>query len=345
MKKLIFRMKTTIFSILSLLLGFALFFWLFNQIGWHGIKQSFSQLSGMGGIIALILAVFYTLFGALRWREILKNKGFYFSAKELYGSYLASFAITYLAPLVFFGGEIFRGYILNQKKQEKNSLEKGIAASIIDGIFEYISEFLIVVCGIITLFFTINLRLNILYTLMSSIVLIILGIIFYYFFIKKKSLIKIFFKTNEHNHGTIIEKEIISFFDFKNHFFQKAVLFSFVKIMLRFFQYWILLEFLGGSVSLLFAVSTLGVSVLSMLPPVSADIGTHDFGLALLFEKMGLGREAGIVFASVIRGINLILSVFGLVFLIKVGIDVLQGRLFKKIDKIISKINNFENEK
>ena len=332
-------MKKLIFSILSLLLGLILFFWLFNQIGWHGIKQTFSQLSGVGGIIAFILAVFYTLFGALRWREILKNKGFHFSVKELYGSYLASFAITYLAPLIFFGGEVFRGYILNQKKQEKNSLGKGIAASMIDGIFEYASEFLIVVCGIIALFFTIDLKINILYILIGSVVLIILGIIFYYFFIKKKSLIKIFFKTDDNNHGAIIEKEIISFFDFKNHFFQKAALFSFVKIMLRFFQYWILLEFLGESVSLVFAISTLGVSVLSMLLPVSADIGTHDFGLALLFEKMGLGREAGVVFASVIRGINLILSVFGIVFLIKTGIQMFQDKISDKIDKLALVIN------
>lgn len=340
-------MKKLIFSILSLLLGLILFFWLFNQIGWHGIKQAFLRLSGVEGIIALILAVFYTLFGALRWRVILKNKGFVFSVKELYGSYLACFAITYLAPLILFGGEVFRGYILNQKKpafakatagrQEKNSLEKGIAASIIDGIFEYASEFLIVVCGIITLFFTINLKLNALYVFIGSVVLIITGIIFYFFFVKKKSLIKIIFKTN--NHGAIIEQEIIDFFDFKNKYFQKAVFYSCIKIILRFFQYWILLEFLGKSVSLMFAISALGVSVLSMLPPVSADLGTHDFGSALLFEKMGLGSEAGIVFASIVRAINLTLSIFGIMFLVKTGIQMFQDRIFKKIDRIALVIN------
>jgi len=332
-------MKTPIFSILSLLLGLILFFWLFNQIGWSGIKQTFSQLSGIEGFIAFILAVFYTIFGALRWKTILQDKGFDFSLKQLYGSYLAGLSITYLAPLIPFGGEVFRASILNQKKQEKNSLEKGMAASIVDSILEYASKFLIVIFGIATLFFTINLKLNILYVWICSVVLAIIGITFFLFFVKKKSLIKIFFKTGQDNQGTIIEKEIRLFFNFKNRFFQKAVLFSFTKIILQLFQYWILLDFLGESTSLMFAISVLGVSVLSMLPPVSAGIGTHDFGAALLFEKMGLGREADIVFVSVIRGINLILSIFGIVFLIKIGIQMFQHRIFKKVDKIALAIN------
>lgn len=330
-------MKKIFFSLISLFLGITLFFWLLNEIGWQEIKDTFLGFSGIEGGFLLFLGFLCTFLGTLRWREILKSTGHHFSLKELYGHYLASWSITYLAPVVIFGGEIFRGYVLNSKRENSTSLEKGMAASFIDGILEYAFEWLALFLGLASFFLTVGFPLKGSQILIFVILFFLTGSFFYYFFVKKKSFLKIFFKVSERNQGRRIEKETLSFFKIKNRAFQKALLLSFSKTVVRFFQYWILVEFLGKSISSFAAISILGISILSMAPPISADLGTHDLGSALLFEKLGLGQETGLVFASIVRGINLVLALFGIVFLIKTGFDTLQQKLLKQINRVALK--------
>lgn len=336
-------MKKFIFSLISLFLGIVLFFWLWNEIGWQEIRNTFLHLSGFEIIFLIFLSFLGIFLGTIRWKEILKSKGHQFSLKELCGHYLAGFAITYLAPVVVLGGPIFRGYVLNSRQKNSFALERGIAVSFIDEIFEYIFAWLMIFLAITLLFLFIGLpfkssQLGILIAL-----LVLIGAIFYYFLIKKKSLIKLLFRVKEQNHGLKIEKEILAFFEIKNKFFQRALFLSIAKVLVRFFQYWILLDFLGRPISFIFGLMVLGISTLSMAPPISADFGTHDLGSAILFEKIGIGRGAGIAFASLVRGLNLIVAISGIGFLVKIGFDALQHNLLKKIREN-SLINNFSNE-
>ena len=335
-------MKRFLFSLTSLLLGIGLFFWLFDQVGWQEVKKTILDFSSVEGIFLLVLAFGSTLLGALRWREILKSKGCFFSLKELYGYYLASFAITYLAPLIAFGGVFFRGYVLNLKEKNSAPLSKAMIASFIDGIFEHGSEVVAALLGLVSLFFLISFPFKA-FRIAILILVIFLGTIFlYYLFFKKKSFIKIFLKIDEKSWGRKMEREIFSFFDFQNNVFQKAIFLSLAKTALTFFQYWVLVSFLGKSISFLGAVSVFGMSVIFMAPPISADIGTHDLGSVFLFRRLGLGQETGIVFASIVRGINLILAIGGIVFLIRTGFATLRRKIFKKIGKISQLYSKYE---
>ena len=73
-----------------------------------------------------------------------------------------------------------------------------------------------------------------------------------------------------------------------------------------------------------------------MTPPISADLGSHDLGSIILFEKLGMGQEMGVVFASIIRSINLALSLAGIFFLIKAGVGIFKHKAIEVIDKIIN---------
>ncbi len=335
-------MKRFLFSLASLFLGIGLFLCLLNQAGWQEVKKTILAFSSIEGAFLFVLGFANTLLGALRWREILKSKGCFFSLKELYGHYLASFAITYLAPLIVFGGVFFRGYVLNLKGKNSAPLSKAMIASFIDGIFEHGSEVITALLGLISLFFLISFPFKAFRIAILILVIFLGAIFFYYFFLKKKSFIKIFLKIDERNRGRKMEKEILSFFNPKNNIFQKAVFLSLAKTFLTLFQYWILISFLGKSISFLTAISVLGMSVIFMAPPISADIGAHDLGSAFLFGRLGLGRETGIVFASIVRGINLILAVGGIIFLIKAGFITLRQKIFKKIGKIHQLYSKYE---
>lgn len=336
-------MKKIIFSIVFLFLGVVLFFWLLNETGLKEIKTTLLRLSGVEGSFLLLLGALCALLGTLRWREILKSKGYWFSLKELYGYYLASFAITYLAPMIAFGGEMFRGYVLNLKDEHSTALNQGMAASFIAGIFEYVFEWLAIFLGLGACFFTTNIYFKNHNLVIFLIVLFLSGGFLAYRIFKKKSLIKLLFNVGEDNRGRMIEKETLAFFRLSNKTFRKAFLISIVKASLRLFQYWLLVQFLGKPVSLLYAVSILGVSVLAMAPPISADVGTHDLGSAILFENLGMGQETGIVFASIVRGINLVLAFGGICFLVKAGFATIQQKLFEAIDKI-STIKNSNSQ-
>jgi len=326
-------MKKLLFSLISLSLGIILLFWLVQKIGWRNIKDTILQLSFWELIFVLFLGFLCLLFGTLRWREILRQKGYQFSIAELYGEYLASFAITYLVPLVFFGNEVFRSQVLTLKRKDALLPEKTLSAAIIDRIFETGFQTTTIFLGVLSLFLITG---SLLMSFVVIVFLFFLILLFYYFFFFKKSFIGGFLRLDKNNHFRLIEKEIFAFFKIRNRFFQRALLFSFLKTTLNLLQYWILIYFLGSKLSFLEAVSVLGISILSMAPPISADFGSHDWGSALLCSKLGLGMERGVAFASIVRGINLILATLGILFLIKIGFFAFLQKILKKINKLLS---------
>ena len=265
---------------------------------------------------------------------ILAEKGYYFTLKDLFSHYLASFSITYLAPLVIIGGEVFKGYVLNSRKENSTSLEKGLGASFIDGIFEHGSEWIIVALGLFSSFLLVKNPFSFEQLFVIFIVIFLIVGFSWYILFKKKSLIKLFFGVGEENQIRRIEKEILTFFRIKNKFFQKAIVLSFAKIIVRLFQCWVLVQFLGFHISIFTALFILGASTFFMAPPVSADIGTHDFGSAILFYELGMGQEVGLVFASIFRVLNLILSIFGIFFLIRFGFSFLKEKILGIIERI-----------
>lgn len=318
-------------------MGLTLFFWVFNQVGWEEMEKMLLQISFLKMILVVFLGFLAALIGNLRWKRILRSKGYIIPLRDLLGHYLASFAITYLAPMVAFGGEMFRGYIL--KGQNGISIEKGMAASFIDGIFEYISEWVTVFVGLVFFFLKIGFfSTNLEIVLLTFIVFFGSLAIFIFIAFKKKTIIKLFLNLDEENPSIKIEREIFDFFDFKNKAFMTAVTLSLLKIFIRLTKFGVLISFLGETASFANVFAVLGISVLAMAPPVSADIGTHDFVSVFLFKNLGMNPAAGAVFASIIRGVNLILSFVGLFFLIKFGFESLRDSLFKKVEKLSSKI-------
>ena len=77
-----------------------------------------------------------------------------------------------------------------------------------------------------------------------------------------------------------------------------------------------------------------GASSAALETPISADLGTHDLATALVFEKMGLNRQAGVVFALIIRGANLIIVGLSLLLFSKLGFRVFKGNLLEWIDRV-----------
>jgi len=329
-----------LFSFISSLIGGILFFLMIRLIGWQDIKEAILSFSGLEGLITLFLGFLILVLGTLRWKEILKTQGYDLSFKSLAGPYFSCFSITYLLPMLLFGGDIFRGYIL----KEKNSvpLNRGIASAIIDRILDLTFFLLISFFGLALFFSEAGLLPKNLNLIIFGMFFIIAGflVLFYFQSFKRKSLIKMFLKINEDGRERIIEKEVIDFFNPKNKVLYKMLGLSLFKNIVVVLYYWVIVFFLGRTVPLFWSLSLFALSWLGMSPPISADLGSHDTVSVFVFKALGLGAGTGAAFAMIVRGVNIVLAVCGIFFLMRLGLDLLKSFFLRKIERIFNNNNH-----
>jgi len=333
-------MKKIISFLLSFLLGLAFFWFVFEKvIDWQELKSVFLSFSFPAGLLILLLAFLSLLLEVLRWKEVLKSKGQHFSTLELLGPYLACFGIIYLAPITVLGADFFRARAL--KNSHSQPSEKILASAFIDRILSSIANLVIIFIGSFiflskTDFLPGDFNLIFLgFVLFLAFILIFFIVIFSYSNIfKKNRLLRFFLNSKQEALSREIKKEIFSFFGRENFHFLKASLgLSFLRVIVNLIQVWLLVFFLGTSLSFLSLLAVFGVSTAALETPISADLGSHDLATALVFQHLGFEKTTGIAFALVLRGTNLVLTFLGAVYFLRFSLRALKERLFKKIDK------------
>ncbi len=96
---------------LSLLLGAALLGGVFYYVGWENIFEQIGSLHAVG-IIAVAGNVFLTLITwVIGWWVILRAYGVVIPLHRVIGARLSGFAVSYLTPSLYFGGEPVRALI------------------------------------------------------------------------------------------------------------------------------------------------------------------------------------------------------------------------------------------
>jgi uncharacterized protein (TIRG00374 family) len=96
-------------SILSFVLGFALLGGVLYYVGWRKVFEQIVALHAVG-ILAVIASVFLAvLTWIVSWDIILRSYGIRLSWPQLIAARLSGYAISYLTPTLYFGGEPVRG--------------------------------------------------------------------------------------------------------------------------------------------------------------------------------------------------------------------------------------------
>ncbi len=336
-------MKKIILFLSSLVIGLAILIWIVNFIGWQEVKLTFIAFSGWEGLIIVVLSVLILIIGGLRWKEILHNQGKNVPFLSLFRIYLAGFSITFFAPILLFGGETFKAYLL--KKKHSIPWNKAMASVVIDRIIEF-TVYLLVILGGITFLFSKSFPLGSLEIILgTAIVVFLAGVTFFYVkTFKKQSIVKAFWKffnpglKNEEPFET--EKEFFKFFNLKKSSFWKAILLSFLKSGLALTRVWFLLLCLGKGLNFLYSLSILSFSYLSLAIPIPAALGIHEAFQAFIFNALGLNVSIVPVFTMVIRGAEMIVALIGIFFFFRMGTKLLGAILFKKIDSLINNGNH-----
>ena len=337
-------MRKFILFLISLVIGFGLLFWIIRAIGWEEIKSAFLTFSGWDGLIILLLTLLMLLVGNWRWKEILKTQGDNLSFLSLFKFYLAGFSIMFFAPMIIFGGETFRAYLL----REKYSIpwKKGMASVIVDRVIELTVYVLIILVGVIFLFSYRGLPSGRLAVILGGVLVFFVGGIslFYFKSFKKQSIFKffgkLFYPEMDDEEPFEVEKEFIKLLKPKKSFFWKIIGLSLLKCGLVLTRAWFLILCLGKVLSFLPALSVLSFSYLALMIPIPAALGTHEAFQTLVFNSLGLGASSAPVFTMVIRGAELTLALVGGFVLFRLGSGILGTLLFKS-KKRYNKAENF----
>jgi len=320
-------MKKFLLFFLSLFFGILLFAWIIKIVGVEGLVLALSLFLSWRGIALLFLTFLIVLVGTLRWGDILKKEGLKIPFSGLLQTYLTGFAINYFLPMMVLGGEAIRAHILKEKYSVP--WQKGIASAMIDGILNLTSVLLLIFPGIV--FFLLEVGLpskKILFSLLGFLFLLGGAIAFFYFKNSKKESILRVFGIN-HNLALETEKEILDFFGSKKVF--KPLYLSFFRAFLLFLRVWILMFFMGEGIGLSIAWSAFSFAWLGTRIPVPADIGSHDVIQVFAFKALGLGAAKGTALALIIRGLETIISFFGLILIVKFGFQFFEKLFLNKI--------------
>ena len=329
-------MKKFLLFLISLLIGVGLFIWILKIVGWQEIKNAFLVFTGWQWLAILGLTVLMMLIGNWKWKEILKGENVKISFRELFKPYLAGFSVMFLAPIFLLGGEIFRGYVL----KENNSIpwSKGMASVFIDRILEWTANLVVIFFGVLSFLLIIGFPPRNLAIIFGGVFLFFAGGISYFYLnaFRRKSMARFILKTlglKNFNQGNTIletEKEIFDFLKPKRKSMWKGFGLSFLRAAAMYLRAWLLIVFLGKSISALPTLSILGFTYLAAMIPIPTALGSHEAIQIFAFNSLGLGLSTATAFTMIIRGAELIIALVGVVILYRLGIGLIRHTLFKK---------------
>ena len=339
-------MKRFLLFLLSLLLGIILFSWIVSRIGWEEIKGALLVFTGPQGILIFALTFAALLVGNWKWKAILAGQKINISFRALLGPYLASFPIMFLAPVLFFAGEIFRSYVLRERNLVP--FAKGAASVVIDRILEWTAALVVIFFGIVFFLYKIGLPSGKVALIFGGAFLVFVALISFFYFrtFRRESIARLFlriFGLKNFNHSSSIleiEREIFNFFKFKKRAMWLGLGLSFLKTAILYLRTALLMLFLGKAVGALSVLSILGFNLLAVMLPIPAALGSHEAIQFFAFGALGMSSATAAAFAVIIRSAEILLAFLGIILLLRIGAGLLKLVILKKMNNIAKNIND-----
>ena len=331
-------MRKLLIALFSFILGMALFLWVVNTIGWRRVVEILQSTFSFSEFVTLLLVTVGIVgVGILRWKVILKSLGHDVPFLALIPSYLVGFCISFVAPMIVFGGEVFRAFALQSAKGVPTG--KGVASAVIERFVEFTISFFVIVAGVLTLLaHTTVLPPHVLLLLVAGVSS--LGAFIFFFYIKsfrKESILKIFFHKWKNNYLLEGEKEVFQFFRLTNMGLWKALGLSLMREALAFLRTWLIVIFLGKFLSFFALLSVLGFYLLSVLSPFPGALGIHDTLQAFVFDTFQSEAAMGAAFALIVRILEGSIALVGVFMLFPTGTQILHMFTLKKIEKLFAR--------
>ncbi|MCD6283709.1 flippase-like domain-containing protein [bacterium] len=339
------------------LIGIILFILLIKRIGWCEIKDAIYSLSLWKFFVVCLLMFFAFVLSVYKWKVVLGAFRVKAPFKALLVSRTVGFALSYLTPGIYFGGEPLRAMIL----KEEINLDWGynIASIIIDKTLEATINGVVILIGIIYILthFTLPVWLfkALVFTLFFCVGLLYF---FYYKTIHKSgfftSIIR-FFNINKikelkgiHENLRNIEGYLEDFFCHKKEHLVSAATIGVCAQIINLISFYLIIYFLGARIDIITLISFISLLYAAFFVPIPACLGAQEGSQAIAFSLFNLSVHLGIAFTLISRAIYLMGVVIGLLLLLYFQIKIWGRRIFANIsnwgkiivDAIINKTGN-----
>ncbi len=323
-------MKNAIKFTFAFLIGLSLFYFFVKEAGFEVVLTSLELFLNFKGLSIILLSLLIIVFGAVRWRMIIRTTGDEIPFILALRYHIKGFTVDYLTPFAFFGGETVRIFLL-----EKNiGLQKSAFASITDKIIGITTHFLFFFIGIILFLFYGLKQYNLLffYALLALIIIFLFLFVFYIQALRKKSFLNLLFfffkrfkrifENNKDGKNIIaIEKRILNFFSGSKKELLKVILVSLVVNIFYFLRILLVLYFISDLFNVYFTSIIYGLVMLSMFLPLPAAIGGMEVILGTGFGILGIGISYGIMMAIILRSADLFVSSLGIILFLRMSLS------------------------
>jgi len=292
---------------------------------WTALRQmQWSQimlLIALNGVILILLNA--------RWWIILRGHGQHIPFLSLLGYRLATFGVSYFTPGPHFGGEPLQVYLV--EKEQQTPRVTAIAAMSLDKSLELLVNFTFLLAGVIVI-----IQQRTLGDLVGSEVILFAGLLLLLpagyllaiwthhapmswlmrwimrlpFWQRKPQWLARFQKAQLAINSS--EKETAYFCRRAPWTVVLALLVSIAGWILMIGEFWLMISFLGLSMSLLQLVTALTAARIAILLLLPGSIGALEASQAFAFGAMGLNPAIGISASLLIRGRDIILGTIGL---------------------------------
>ncbi|MCX6764574.1 MAG: lysylphosphatidylglycerol synthase transmembrane domain-containing protein [Candidatus Nealsonbacteria bacterium] len=342
-------MKKILLFLISLTIGVVVFGIVTSKVGFNDIAQAFSLFSLRGFCVILFLTLIIALIDIWKLKFILKSQGYNISYWGVAQTWLPGVAISYLSPFAIWGGEFFMTYTLTKKyflPWEKSGAAVFIFRAVDATIF-----FPFLILGVLIFPITAGYFPASKVLIAGGIITAIFVVLLINFYIKSfkgqsvlSGLLKIFGKdpekVKEGKGGKLIfggEQETLKFFKPRKKEMWIAIGNSLLKYSIILMRAWLLIFFFQGGLNVLKALAAYGFFNLADMSPIPAQLGIQEAAQALVFQGFGLGANVGVAFSLVLRAMDSLICLTGLLLLLKVGIELIKKRIMEIIDKFVSK--------
>lgn len=348
--------KRNLFFITLTVIGLSLFFVLLYKIGWDKVKEVFVIFSWWQFSI-LVASYFLSLvFVSLSTIMILKALGYKYSFKDMYPLSFVRFAISYITPVPYAGGEPVQIYLMY--KRHKIPVSASTSTMILERVARQIMILVAILAGAIAAIVTIDMSWSIKWLLIGTMVFFLFALWMYFskslsgegflkFVVKLFHLKKLKSVSSPRTQRVIknIDNCTTNFLTQKNHIFLKTMGYAAIWTAIMIGQIVMVLYFMGYTPTITNVLILYMVTNLIVMIPTPGMLGTFEIGGIAVFALQGLGAGFGLVFSLILRIANIFAILPGLFLLPYFGLTLKEAiGDNKKVKKLPEEIIKLDQE-
>ncbi len=320
-------MKKIIFGLGSLLVGIVLFVITIKFIGIQAIINQFKTIQPTHIIFYLMISATLVTVLIIKWKLILNALGFKIPFHNLFMYRQMGYAVGYVIPSFYIGGETVRAFFL---KKHKVPLTDAISSVIIDRAVELPMNFFLACVMFFLVVHTLDLpKLLLVFLAIIIAILVFIGIVFYYKMYHKEYFFTPLFdklklgriKKLQPFKKKIMETEtnLIRFFNHRKKAFLVALIISCLLWFLMILEFKTALMIVGYNASLAQIYLVVTMTGFAMMFPIPASIGVLELsqiGIAIL---VGIPPAVAVALSLLVRTRDFMWIVSGVIFYIYHG--------------------------